>query len=133
MVYMKYYDAFILSGNEQINILGKKLHFINGFVSEEKLDWWNLLEEYVCQPIISVRSSGRENHDEIIVIAAKGWIRNDGKRVLDYNTFEELTSVLKDIFLETENDEQEVFDSYISSYSTKKVWENVEQWVKETY
>lgn len=119
MVNMKHYDAFILSGNEQINIFGKKLNFINGFVSEGNLDWWNLLEEYVCQPIISVRSSGRENHDEIIVIAAKGWIRNDGKRVLDYNTFEELTSVLKDIFLETENDEQEVFDFYISSYSTK--------------
>ena len=63
---------------------------------------------------------------------AKGWIKSNGKVVLDYDTAEAIESVLSDIFVEAENDEYEVFESYEAA-CTKKVWESVKEWVHKNY
>ena len=63
---------------------------------------------------------------------AKGWIKSDGKVVLDYDTAEAIENVLSDIFAEAENDEYEVFDSYEAA-CTKKEWESVKEWVHKNY
>lgn len=78
------YETIILSEEDQKKIFGKTLTFKNGFVDEPKLDWWNLLETYWVQPLVSIRPSGRESWNEIIAIFAKGFINRDNTRVLDY-------------------------------------------------
>lgn len=128
---MKKYEIVILDGIDQKKIFGKKLSFRNGFVNEPIIDYHNVLESYLCQPVVSVRQSGRDSCDEIIVVLAKGWIKN-GKVVLDYDNAEDIKDVLTDIFTECENDEYEVFDFYESTCS-KKVWASVKRWVHDTY
>lgn len=128
---MKKYDTFILSKDEQKRLFGKVLEFNNGFVSEPRIDWWNILEDYLCQPVVSVRPSGRESWNEIIVMCAKGFIKNS-IAYLDYNTLDDFQTVLTDIFNESENDEYEVFESYKGTCS-KKLWKQVEAWVHEEY
>lgn len=127
------YETIILSEEDQKKIFGKTLTFKNGFVDEPKLDWWNLLETYWVQPLVSIRPSGRESWNEIIAIFAKGFINRDNTRVLDYgyNT-EDYKAVLSSIFAEADNDEYEVFENYAGACS-KKVWKEVEKWVHETY
>lgn len=129
---MKHYEVFIMSREDQKNVLGTELTFQNGFVSNEQLDWWGKLEDYCGQPVVSVRPSGRDGWHEIIILLAKGWIKSDGKVVLDYDTAEAIENVLSDIFAEAENDEYEVFDSY-EAVCTKKEWESVKEWVHKNY
>ena len=86
---------------------------------------------YLNKPIVSVRPSGRENWNEIIILCAKGYIADD-KSVLYYEKFEDIISVLHDIFIEADNDEYEVFECYTSTCKTS-VWSEVEKWVYETY
>ena len=131
IVYMKKYDTVILSKDEQKKLFGKELEFNNGFVSEPRIDWWNILEDYLCQPVVSVRPSGRESWNEIIVMCAKGFIKNS-IAYLNYNTLEDFQTVLTDIFNEAENDEYEVFESYNGTCS-KKLWKQVEDWVHKIY
>ena len=130
---MTTYETIILSEKDQKKIFGKTLTFKNGFVDEPKLDWWNILETYWVQPLVSIRPSGRESWNEIIAIFAKGFINRNDTRVLDYGSnIEDYKTVLSSIFAEADNDEYEVFENYTGSCS-KKIWKEVEKWVHETY
>ena len=128
---MKNYNAIIMSQNTIKNILGEELVFHNGFVSNKEIDWWGKLEIYLNKPIVSIRPSGRESWEEVIILYANGYIQGN-YRILDYQTEEELTSVLYDIFCEAENDEYEVFESYQSTCK-KSVWDDVKKWVQRVY
>lgn len=129
---MKHYEVLIMSKEDQKNVLGTELTFRDGFVSNKQLDWWRKIEDYCGQPVVSVRPSGRDGWHEIIILLAKGWIKSDGKVVLDYGSAEAIENVLSDIFAEAENDEYEVFDSY-EALCSKKEWESVKEWVHKNY
>lgn len=130
---MKHYDAIILNKDDQIRIFGKCLEFNHdGFVDEPRLDWWGILEEDLEKPVVSVKRFGAESWNEIIVLVAQGWIREDKQRVLNYGTAAKIESVLKDIFTEAENDEYEVFEYYTAACS-KEEWDRVVKWVHDTY
>ena len=128
---MKKYDVIILSKEEQKKLFGRPLKFKNGFVDEPRIDWWNIIESYFCQPVVSIRPSGRESWNEILIIFANGFIKND-IRYLDYNTVEEFITVLTDIFMEADNDEYEVFSRYKGTCS-RNIWNQVDKWVHETF
>lgn len=126
----KVYDAVILSDKEQLYLFGKKLSFKNGFVAEDRIDWWSILEDYLQRPVVSVRPSGRESWNEIIVLCAKGFFKNS-LVYLDYDNLEDYKTVLSDIFSEADNDEYEVFTYYRGCYP--EIWKQVEEWVHEVY
>ena len=128
---MKNYDAIIMDNSKVKEIIGTDIQFKNGFVYMPTVDWWGKLEKYLNKPIVSVRPSGRENWNEIIILCAKGYIADD-KSVLYYEKFEDIISVLHDIFIEADNDEYEVFECYTSTCKAS-VWSEVEKWVHETY
>lgn len=126
----KIYDAVILSDTEQMHLFGKKLSFRNGFIAEDRIDWWAILEDYLQRPVVSVRPSGRESWNEIIVLCAKGFLK-DSLTYLDYDNLDDYKTVLSDIFSEADNDEYEVFTYYRGCYP--KIWKQVEEWVCEVY
>lgn len=129
-----HYTAEIVSKGKQKMLFGKCLHFYQGFVNEPRIDWWNILEQYFGQPVVSVRQSGRPSWDEIIVLLADGSIATDGKCLLDYDSETDLESVLSDIFREAENDEYEMFESYMPGPKcSNDVWTAVVNWVREAY
>lgn len=128
---MMQYDLVIMQQREVEKVLGERIEFLDGFVRNQKVDWWGELEKYLGKIIVSVRPSGRPGWDEVLIVCAKGTIKNN-KHILDYPTVEEIKDVLHDIFCEAENDEYEVFESY-SATCPKMEWKKVEEWVKETY
>ena len=89
------------------------------------------LEKYLKEPIVSVRPSGRDSWDEIIVLTANGYI-DDDKIVLDYKTADEIIEVLSDIFMEADNDEYEVFEHYSATCSNQE-WQKVNQYIHEKF
>lgn len=132
---MKKYDAAIISMDYLQEKFGETMLFSNGFYNENvtETDFWNELELILNQPIVSIRPSGRESWNEIIVLMAKGWIdKEDQRRVLDYSEQGELEDVLIDIFDEWSIDEYEVFEHFKSTCS-KEVWDAVDEWVHTTW
>lgn len=129
---MKKYDVVVLDEYEQKELFGRELSFLNGFVHEPRLDYEQRLADKFNRPVVSVRPSGRESWNEILVFLAKGYIDDDGMFVLDYKTADELKTVLADIFMEEENDEYEVFEFFKSTCDTQ-TWDQVKKWVHETY
>ena len=130
---MMKYNAIVLDISDAEKIIGGKVDFQNGFFHNNKVDWWGDLEEHFNIPIVSIRQSGRPSWDEIIILYANGYIdKDDNLDVLDYQTAEELENVLHDIFIEAENDEYEVIENYKST-CTPEVWQEVLDWVHETY
>lgn len=130
---MRKYDVVIIDQKEIEQRFGEMVKFDeNGFLSyKNKIDFWNELEYLLCQPVVSIRPSGREGWDEVLILLAKGFTKGD-KRVLDYDNESDIKTVLLDIFQECENDEYEVFEHYEGT-CTKKVWKNVDTWVHETW
>ena len=130
---MKKYNAIIIDQSELQENFGETMKFHNGFMDEHenKTDFWNELEIMLNQPIVSIRPSGRESWNEIIVLCANGYIDGD-YRVLDYSEAGELEDVLIDIFNEFSVDEYEVFCHYKSTCS-EEVWKEIEEWVHETW
>ena len=127
------YETFTLGRQDQKRLFGHLLNVTNGFVSEPDIDWWSILEYHLCKPVVSVRPSGRPGWNEILVLTADGFIDESHKKVvLDYKTFEELITVLANIFVEIDTDEKEVLSHYTATCS-KKVWKSVEEWVSENY
>lgn len=129
---MKKYDVVVLDEYEQKELFGRELSFLNGFVQEPRLDYEQRLANKFNRPVVSVRPSGRESWNEILVFLAKGYIDDDGMFVLDYKTADELETILADIFMEEENDEYEVFEFFKSTCDTQ-TWNQVKKWVHETY
>ena len=130
---MKKYNIIILSQKEIVEKYGKECKFRNGFlVYDPEWDLLNKLEKDLNQPVVSVRPSGRESWREVLVITANGYIREDGIHVLDYQTKEEIITILMDIFCEGETDEYTVFEWYAGT-CPDEVWEEVRKWVYETY
>lgn len=127
------YETFVLGRQDQKRLFGHLLNVTNGFVSEPDIDWWNILEYHLCKPVVSVRPSGRPGWNEILVLTADGFIdEKNEKTVLDYKTFEELITVLANIFVEIDTNEKEVLSHYTATCS-KEVWKSVEEWVSENY
>lgn len=134
---MMKYKCYIISLNEVGKIIGCPMKFKNGFVDENceemrRIDYFNLLQEAIGRPIVSIRPSGRERWDEILVLCAKGKVLEGGECILDYKKEEELKRVLTDIFAEHSEDQYDVFDFY-SATCRKKTWESVTHWVYETF
>ena len=94
-------------------------------------DFWNGIEVMLNRPIVSIRPSGRDGWDEVLVLLAKGYLEGE-KRVLDYQTQDELETVLTDIFRECTNDEYEVFWHYRST-CPDEVWKAIDEWVHVTW
>lgn len=129
---MKKYDAVIIDQKELQERFGEKMKFDNGFMAQRnKTDFWNELELLLGQPIVSIRPSGREGWNEVLILLAKGSIEGD-MRVLDYADESDIESVLIDIFQECENDEYEVFE-YYKGTCPDEIWKNVTEWVHETW
>lgn len=131
---MMIYEAALIEQSVIEKKFGQKIKFTEGGFMDDGIgtpDFWNLLEEEFNRPIVSVRPSGRDGLDEVLVLLAKGYL--DGKtRVLDYQTQDELETVLIDIFRECTNDEYEVFWHYKST-CPDEVWKAVDEWVHDTW
>ena len=124
------YTTKTISKDEQIKLFGRPLRFSHEFVDEQRIDWWNILDRHLGQPVVMVRPAG----DQIIVSLADGSIAADDKRLLDYNSESDLKSVLSDIFKEADNDEYEVFESYAPGPKCPgSVWDTIVEWVHEFY
>jgi hypothetical protein len=125
------YNAVVMSNETAEKIIGGKVEFSNGFFSNQRVDWWGALEKHIGLPVVSVRPSGRESWNEIIILCANGTV-GDEFDTLDYQTAEELENILHDIFTEADNDEYEVFEQYRATCSDE-VWKEVTDWVHEVY
>lgn len=130
---MMKYNAIIIDIKDVEKIIHGEVKFENGFFHNNKVDWWGNLEEHFNIPIVSIRPSGRDGWNEIIILYANGHIdKEKNLRVLNYDTYEELTNVLHDIFVEAENDEYEVITNYTSTCS-QETWQMVLDWVYNVY
>ena len=98
---MQKYNVAIMSEKEFIEITGDYPEFTNSYMENgfmvNSCDWLNLLEDYLKKPIVSIRPSGRDSWNEILIIFADGYIK-DNKRYIagDYDTCKE---TMVDIFL----------------------------------
>lgn len=133
---MRNYEVVIIGQNELQKRFGEKLIFTeNGFLDSSirtKTDFYGELEKLLNRPIVSIRPSGRPEWDEVLVLLAKGYIREDGVSVLDYDNAEDIKTVLLDILQDNETDEYEVFDCYAGTCSDE-VWREVNAWVHEIW
>lgn len=128
------YDAVILNKSQMQELFGssEKIFRSDGFlVNQEKV--LDVLEEHLKQPVVSVRGSARETWDEVIVLMAKGRIRDDNMCELDYADINEIKSVLTNIFIESSVDEYEVFENFVPSPRCESIWDEVSAWVHEEW
>lgn len=133
---MRYYEVAVIGQDELQRRFGEKMTFTeNGFPDSSihtKTDFYGELEKLLNRPIVSIRPSGRPGWDEILVLLAKGYIREDGTSVLDYDNAEDIKTILLDIFQDNEVDEYEVFDNYAGTCSDE-VWKEVDDWVHKIW
>lgn len=112
---MKNYNTYIISFDQLRNWGVKNIAFRNGFVIDSNCDILEKIQDHLDVPIVSIRPSGRNGWNEVIVLCANGYLRKDGENripVLQYNTLEDYKTVLRDIFYEFDVDERMVIDNY---------------------
>ena len=130
---MKKYNCAVFTQKEIKALCGKEIIFKNGFpqyYKKDSPDYWNILEEHIGAPVISIREDGRYGWNEVIVLFADGYLDGD-KRIIE-GDLAYIIKCLQDIFTEAENDECEVFEWYDfkTDESTK---ESVLNWMRSEY
>ncbi len=107
---MKQRKVILITEKEFEQIVAAKPIFQNGFCHMPKVDWWGKLEEYLLVPVISVRKDLRTSWKELFIITADVYLKNNIRHLK--GSLEEIKDILQEIFMEADNDEYEVFDSY---------------------
>lgn len=132
---MKNYNTYIISFDQLRNWGVKNIAFRNGFVIASNCDIWEKIQDHLDVPIVSIRPSGRNGWNEVIVLCANGYLRKDGENripVLQYNTLEDYKTVLRDIFYEFDVDERMVIDNYKFD-CPESMQADIKAWVIEEY
>ena len=132
---MKNYNTYIISFDQLRNWGVKNIAFRNGFVIDSNCDIWEKIQDHLDVPIVSIRPSGRNGWNEVIVLCANGYLRKDGENripVLQYNTLEDYKTVLRDIFYEFDVDERMVIDNYKFD-CPESMQADIKAWVIEEY
>lgn len=132
---MKKYNLYILTEKEVVQLLDNKIESLefnnNGFICN-KFDVVGVLQKRFDVPIVSIFKIDRPHWDDIYITTANGVIDKDGKCCLDYSTEDEYKEVLRDIFMESDVDEYEVYENYelLCDDDMKK---RIDAWVHDEY
>lgn len=124
------YNMRVMSNKEFKNLTGELPEFRDGFIRNKTVDYMKLLENEVREPIIRV-ICGRESWNEILIVSVDGYIKDDA--IYIKGNLDTCKEILQQIFLESENDEYEVFEQYSFPDLTSKEKKELKKWIQTTY
>lgn len=131
---MKFYPCIVVTKDELYDAGVPEIFFENGRITDRSTA--EAIEDYCGRPVVSIRESGRDEN-EILVLIADGYIQRNRlsqkRTVVIIGNYETLQVVLTDIFNERWNeDPYEVFESY--AYQTDiNIQLDLQNWVKENF